>query len=150
MAGLLGFDVGDIDGSIEHLLSGMKTAFTTSLVGMGLSIFYKMLISVGWLTSPAGDDAGRRAGKGERSVAPAARRRLLWRYGRSARKLRSVGAAPERRAWAQQQRLGGDGFTAAGPGVRPAGWHAAPVARQRIFTAPEEQDDSFTCRQRNH
>lgn len=45
VAGLLGFDVKDIDGSIGGLLAGMKTAFTTSLVGMCLSVFYKILVS---------------------------------------------------------------------------------------------------------
>jgi methyl-accepting chemotaxis protein len=49
VAGLLGFDVKDIDGSIGALLAGMKTAFTTSLVGMCLSVFYKILVSFGLL-----------------------------------------------------------------------------------------------------
>lgn len=49
VAGLLGFDVKDIDGSIGALLAGMKTAFTTSLVGMCLSVFYKILGSFGLL-----------------------------------------------------------------------------------------------------
>lgn len=47
ISGLLGFDVKDIDGSIDLLLSGLKTAFTTSLVGMTLSIVYKLLLSTG-------------------------------------------------------------------------------------------------------
>lgn len=50
VAGLLAFDVQDIDGSIQGLLSGMKTAFITSLAGMFLSIAYKVLISTGILT----------------------------------------------------------------------------------------------------
>lgn len=50
VAGLLAFDVKDIDGSIEGLLSGMKTAFITSLAGMFLSIVYKVLVSVGILS----------------------------------------------------------------------------------------------------
>ncbi|MCV6614928.1 MAG: MotA/TolQ/ExbB proton channel family protein [Cellvibrionaceae bacterium] len=50
VAGLLGFDIGNIDGSIDKLLMGMKTAFTTSLVGMGLSILFKMLLSSALLT----------------------------------------------------------------------------------------------------
>ena len=45
VAGLLGFDIKDIDGSIGELLAGMKTAFTTSLVGMCLSVLYKILAS---------------------------------------------------------------------------------------------------------
>lgn len=49
VAGLLGFDVKDIDSSIGVLLAGMKTAFTTSLVGMCLSVIYKILVSFGVL-----------------------------------------------------------------------------------------------------
>ena len=49
VAGLLGFDATDIDGSIDGLLEGMKTAFTTSLVGMSSSIIYKILLSSGVL-----------------------------------------------------------------------------------------------------
>ncbi|GAA6151918.1 hypothetical protein [Pseudoteredinibacter isoporae] len=52
VAGLLGFNIGDIDGSIDMLLQGMKTAFTTSLVGMGLSIIFKSLIASGLLNPP--------------------------------------------------------------------------------------------------
>ena len=51
VAGLLGFDVSNIDGSIGELLAGMKTAFTTSLVGMCLSILYKVMVSFGLLES---------------------------------------------------------------------------------------------------
>jgi hypothetical protein len=51
VAGLLGFDPLDINESIGGLLEGMKTAFTTSLVGMSLSIFYKVLTSSG-IVSP--------------------------------------------------------------------------------------------------
>lgn len=56
VAGLLGFDVGDIDGSISALLEGMKTAFTTSLVGMLLAVTYKVAGAVGWL-APKQEDA---------------------------------------------------------------------------------------------
>lgn len=56
VAGLLVFDVESIDDSIGGLLSGMKTAFLTSLVGMMLSILYKVLVSVGLLISKAGDE----------------------------------------------------------------------------------------------
>ncbi len=44
--GLLGFDAADIRGSVPRLLDGMKIAFLTSVVGMGLSvalaIFYRL------------------------------------------------------------------------------------------------------------
>ncbi|PNE04192.1 hypothetical protein A15D_00372 [Alcanivorax sp. MD8A] len=50
VAGLLDFDVKNIDGSIESLLAGMKTAFLTSLVGMLLALIYKVLITIGWLS----------------------------------------------------------------------------------------------------
>lgn len=40
--GLMAFDPGDIDGSITLLLEGLKTAFTTSLAGMFLSIVFKV------------------------------------------------------------------------------------------------------------
>lgn len=41
--GLLEFDTSNIENSISHLLSGMKTAFITSLEGMGLSIAYQIV-----------------------------------------------------------------------------------------------------------
>lgn len=41
--GLLAFDVEAIDTSISTLLEGMKTAFITSLVGMSLSIAFKLV-----------------------------------------------------------------------------------------------------------
>src|SRR5690554_1272203 len=56
VAGLLAFDVTDIDGSIQGLLAGMKTAFITSLVGMFLSIVYKVLVSTGILTVAAAEE----------------------------------------------------------------------------------------------
>jgi len=56
VAGLLGFDANDIDNSIGSLLDGMKTAFTTSLVGMSSSIIYKVLASSG-LLAPKTTDA---------------------------------------------------------------------------------------------
>ncbi len=43
--GLLEFDPTRIDASITLLLNGLKTAFITSLAGMALSIFYKILTS---------------------------------------------------------------------------------------------------------
>jgi len=42
VVGLLGFNVTEIDGSIEALLQGLQTAFITSLVGMSASIIYKV------------------------------------------------------------------------------------------------------------
>lgn len=47
VSGLLGFDVNDIDGSIGNLLSGLKTAFITSLAGMLFSISFKLLMATG-------------------------------------------------------------------------------------------------------
>src|SRR5690554_1149518 len=47
--GLLGFDATDIDSSIAPLLEGLKTAFTSSLAGMLLSIIYKGLVTFGVL-----------------------------------------------------------------------------------------------------
>ena len=41
--GLIGFDISHIDDSIDELLEGLKTAFITSLVGMGGSIAFKIL-----------------------------------------------------------------------------------------------------------
>lgn len=45
VVGLMDFNPTDIDGSIESLLAGLKTAFLTSLVGMAASIMYKATIS---------------------------------------------------------------------------------------------------------
>lgn len=56
VAGLLAFDVANIDGSIQGLLAGMKTAFITSLAGMFLSIVYKVLTSTGLLTVAVADE----------------------------------------------------------------------------------------------
>lgn len=44
--GLRGFNVDNIDASIPVLLEGMKTAFYTSLAGMGASIVMKVLIGI--------------------------------------------------------------------------------------------------------
>lgn len=43
VVGLLGFDTQDIDGSIGTLLAGLKTAFVTSLAGMGSAILFKII-----------------------------------------------------------------------------------------------------------
>ncbi len=44
--GLLEFDVDNIDGSIGLLLTGLKTAFITSLWGMASSIIYKVILNL--------------------------------------------------------------------------------------------------------
>ena len=41
--GLLDFNPQDIDGSIELLLNGLKTAFITSLAGMGMAIIFQLI-----------------------------------------------------------------------------------------------------------
>jgi DNA repair exonuclease SbcCD ATPase subunit len=46
--GLLEFDPNEIDKSISTLLEGLKTAFITSLVGMFLSITYKIGVTTGY------------------------------------------------------------------------------------------------------
>jgi len=50
--GLLGFDTGDIDGSIGPLLAGLKTAFITSLAGMFMAIVFKILDGTGLIAPP--------------------------------------------------------------------------------------------------
>ncbi|ASK69472.1 hypothetical protein CF168_11660 [Shewanella bicestrii] len=46
VVGLMEFNPSNIDGSIELLLEGLKTAFLTSLVGMAASILYKTIVSL--------------------------------------------------------------------------------------------------------
>ena len=48
VVGLYGFDSspGRIDASVQTLLEGLKTAFTSSLVGMALAVTYKLLLTV--------------------------------------------------------------------------------------------------------
>lgn len=55
IAGLLAFDINSIDISISGLLDGLKTAFITSLVGMSLSILYKIAQNSGWISAPLSD-----------------------------------------------------------------------------------------------
>lgn len=55
IAGLLAFDINNIDTSISGLLDGLKTAFITSLVGMSLSILYKIAQNSGWISAPLND-----------------------------------------------------------------------------------------------
>lgn len=47
VVGLMAFDANNIDGSVEGLLNGLKTAFLTSIVGIIASIAYKLLHSTG-------------------------------------------------------------------------------------------------------
>lgn len=49
--GLMVFDVNDIDGSIQGLLGGLKTAFFTSIVGIFVSILFKVLHSTGFISA---------------------------------------------------------------------------------------------------
>jgi chromosome segregation ATPase len=59
IVGLLEFDVNDIEKSIPGLLAGLQTAFITSLVGMLLSIVYKVAVASGMLSpkvSPTEDE----------------------------------------------------------------------------------------------
>lgn len=44
--GLIAFDTSNIDASIPHLLDGLKTAFFTSLAGMGCSLILQHVISL--------------------------------------------------------------------------------------------------------
>lgn len=46
VAGLLNFDIQQIDGSISSLLAGMKTAFLTSVFGVFLSVLLKSLYMI--------------------------------------------------------------------------------------------------------
>lgn len=56
VVGLLSFDASNIDGSIEHLLAGLKVAFITSLVGMLSSILLKFLTSSNIISPPKKDE----------------------------------------------------------------------------------------------
>ncbi|MGG5807710.1 hypothetical protein [Falsiroseomonas sp. CW058] len=47
LIGLLGFDVSDLSQSVPRLLDGMKTAFVTSVFGMGSGILVKLVSEVG-------------------------------------------------------------------------------------------------------
>ncbi len=49
VVGLMAFDANNIDGSVEGLLNGLKTAFITSIVGIAASILYKLLHSTSWI-----------------------------------------------------------------------------------------------------
>ncbi len=47
VCGLQEFQIDQIDESIKTLLDGLKTAFYTSLFGMGMSMIYKVIVSTG-------------------------------------------------------------------------------------------------------
>ena len=64
VVGLMGFDPNDIDHSISLLLEGLKTAFITSLAGMGSSILFKFLSTTPLL-------AARPVGRGGQEIGPA-------------------------------------------------------------------------------
>ena len=49
VVGLMAFDANDIDGSVQGLLNGLKTAFITSIIGIAASIFYKLLHLTSWI-----------------------------------------------------------------------------------------------------
>jgi len=55
VVGLMDFDPQDIDGSIEGLLAGLKTAFITSLAGMAAGILFKV-VSTTLLVSQNADE----------------------------------------------------------------------------------------------
>lgn len=52
IVGLLDFDTAKIETSIGPLLEGLKTAFITSLLGMLLSIVFKVLVTAGLFNKP--------------------------------------------------------------------------------------------------
>lgn len=55
MVALLGFDTNSIDQSVPRLIDGMRTAFATSVVGMGLAVGTR-IVSV--ISSKSGPEAG--------------------------------------------------------------------------------------------
>ncbi len=64
VVGLMDFDPNDIDNSISLLLEGLKTAFITSLVGMGSAIVFKFLSATSLL-------GVRQGGKAEKDIGQA-------------------------------------------------------------------------------
>jgi hypothetical protein len=58
LIGLIGFDVSDISRSVPRLLDGMKTAFVTSVFGMGSGILVKLISEVGARTEIANEPKG--------------------------------------------------------------------------------------------
>jgi uncharacterized protein YukE len=65
VVGLMDFDANDIDASIPSLLDGLKTAFITSLAGMGSAILFKVLWTTPLLHPRSLEDAGAGAGPEE-------------------------------------------------------------------------------------
>lgn len=65
VVGLMDFDPQNIDASIEALLGGMKTAFLSSLAGMGSSIAFKMLTATPLLAPKGIEEPSEGAGPDE-------------------------------------------------------------------------------------
>ena len=55
--GLLNFDPAQLDASISKLLDGLKTAFISSITGMGFGILFKVLSTTPWLKSAEAEPA---------------------------------------------------------------------------------------------
>ena len=58
--GLYKFEVLDITASVPHLLSGMKFAFVTSIIGMSIAFFYKFPLTGKWKYFNFKDDKGEK------------------------------------------------------------------------------------------
>lgn len=65
VVGLMDFDPQNIDASIEALLGGMKTAFLSSLAGMGSSIAFKIMTATPLLTPKISEESSGGAGPDE-------------------------------------------------------------------------------------
>lgn len=65
VVGLMNFKPDNIDASIPALLEGLKTAFITSLVGMGSAIFFKILTTTSLIAPPQKKDDVTGAGPEE-------------------------------------------------------------------------------------
>ncbi|WP_095499543.1 MotA/TolQ/ExbB proton channel family protein [Paraferrimonas haliotis] len=61
VVGLMAFDTTNIDGSIEGLLNGLKTAFLTSLVGILLSLIFRTLQTTGAISKNEDHEAATNA-----------------------------------------------------------------------------------------
>jgi len=95
--GLMHFDPTDIDHSIFLLLNGLKTAFITSLVGMGSAILFKILSATPFLANKR--VLGKQADIGPMMLA------ALEEQGRQLRSLRSAIAGEEESSLAGQIKL---------------------------------------------
>ncbi|ADE14195.1 conserved hypothetical protein [Nitrosococcus halophilus Nc 4] len=81
--GLLNFNVSNIDGSIDPLLEGLKTAFITSLWGMLLAISFKMLDSIIPRMRKKKEGSVEQVGPGEIYAELQAQRESMERLGRA-------------------------------------------------------------------